>query len=63
MVKCIISFVVPYLLFYLIFSFYEVNFNISGWSDTSRAFCMIFGFAFFIVAINNLCVDDEKNNK
>lgn len=63
MVKYIISFLVPYLLFYLMFSFYEVNFNISGWPNTSRAFCMILGFAFFIVAINNLYTDDEKNNK
>lgn len=61
MVKYIISFVVPYLLFYLMFSFYEVNFNISGWAEESRAFCMILGFTGFIIATTN--VYDEKNNR
>ena len=63
MVKYIISYIFSYLLFYLMFSFYEVNFNISGWSETSRAFCMIFGFTGCVIATTNLNLDDEKNNK
>jgi hypothetical protein len=61
MVKYIVGFVISYLLFYLMFSFYETNFNINGWSSGSRGFCMIFGFAGFIITTVNLY--DEKNNK
>lgn len=62
MVKYIFGFVIPYFVFYLMFSFYEVNFNISGWSDDSRFFCMFSSFTAFIVITINLYAN-EKDNK
>lgn len=57
-------FMLPFLIFYLAFAFYNVDFDFENWSKSNRAYCIAaslsFG-AYFIFGFTALIKNDRHN--